>query len=242
MNLPTFNPHEIGRAIDENFESQIDLLQRLVRAPSLRGQENSAQEIVAGALTERGYAVERFGIDMQAMADHPASSPATIDYAGAFNVVGRKEPRSNTGRSLALNAHIDVVPTADPSRWRYPPFSGTRDGGWLYGRGAGDMKAGLVANIFAFDAIEKAGYRLTAPVHRLEREIQGLDRPGEDTGEAEVEVHAPLSHQLAGGDRFGDALIRQADVPPAGEPVLQVPLRLAVAKKNEGRHRTFRPS
>lgn len=176
MNLPTFDSHEIGRAIDENFESQIDLLQRLVRAPSLRGQENAAQEIVAGALTERGYAVERFGIDMQAMADHPAFSPATIDYAGAFNVVGRKEPRSNTGRSLALNAHIDVVPTADPSRWRYPPFSATRDGDWLYGRGAGDMKAGLVANIFAFDAIEKAGYRLTAPVQVqsvLDEEVTG---------------------------------------------------------------------
>ena len=47
-------------------------------------------------------------LDMQAMAEYPASSPATIDYAGAFNVVGRKQPRSNTGRSLALNAHIDV--------------------------------------------------------------------------------------------------------------------------------------
>jgi acetylornithine deacetylase len=132
----------ITRAIDENFEGQVELLQCLIRAPSLRGNECVAQEIVAGALADRGYAVERYGIDMQAAAGDPAFSPATLDYAGAFNVVGRKEPGSNTGRSLALNAHIDVVPTADPAHWRHPPFSAIRDGDWLYGRGAGDMKAG----------------------------------------------------------------------------------------------------
>ncbi|RUX93510.1 M20/M25/M40 family metallo-hydrolase, partial [Mesorhizobium sp. M7A.F.Ca.CA.004.04.1.1] len=46
----------------------------------------------------------------------------------------------------------------------------------LYGRGAGDMKAGLIANIFALDAIEKAGYRLTAPVQVqsvLDEEVTG---------------------------------------------------------------------
>ncbi|WP_245466814.1 hypothetical protein [Mesorhizobium sp. M7A.F.Ca.CA.004.11.1.1] len=44
------DPDHIARAVDDNFESQVELLQRLVRAPSLRGQEGAAQEIVASAL------------------------------------------------------------------------------------------------------------------------------------------------------------------------------------------------
>lgn len=162
--LPADVAARIGRAVDDAFEDEVALLQRLVREPSLRGQEAPVQEIVAGELVRRGYAVDRFGIDREALRGHPAFSPATIDYAGTFNVVGTREPAAARGRSLALNAHVDVVPTADSARWTHPPFAAAREGDWLYGRGAGDMKAGLVANIFALDALHAAGLALTAPV------------------------------------------------------------------------------
>ena len=154
----------IKQAVEANFETQVSFVQELVRAASLRGEEAAVQAIVARELVERRYDVERFGVDPEAIAEHPAFSPATIDYADTFNVAGMKMPKSQKGKSLILNAHTDVVPTADPSQWTYPPFSATRDGDWLYGRGAGDMKAGLVANIFAVDAIEAAGFRLTGPL------------------------------------------------------------------------------
>ncbi|HET8727798.1 MAG TPA: ArgE/DapE family deacylase [Alphaproteobacteria bacterium] len=151
-------------AVDDAFEDEVALLQTLVRTPSLRGDERPVQEIVADELARRGYVVDRFGIDRDAFAAHPAFSPATIDYADTYNVVGSRQPASNRGRSLILNAHVDVVPTADPARWTHPPFAAKRDGDWLYGRGAGDMKAGLAANIFALDALSAAGLSLTAPV------------------------------------------------------------------------------
>ncbi|WP_346899247.1 ArgE/DapE family deacylase [uncultured Roseibium sp.] len=161
------SPSEIDRikqAVEANFETQVSFLQDLVRSASLRGEEAEVQTMVARALVDRRYDVERFSVDPQAVDEHPAYSPATIDYADTFNVSGMKMPKAQRGKSLILNAHTDVVPTADPSAWTYPPFSATRDGDWLYGRGAGDMKSGLVANIFAVDAIEAAGFRLTAPL------------------------------------------------------------------------------
>ena len=62
------------------------------------------------------------------------------------------------------------------------------------------------------------------------------DRPGQQAGEADVEVESARPHQLAGGNRLGNAFFRQPDVPPAGETVLQVPLRLAVTEQDQGRH------
>ena len=49
-----------------------------------------------------------------------------------------------------LNGHVDVVPVGDPAAWSTPdPFSGRVVGGELHGRGACDMKAGLVAALAA---------------------------------------------------------------------------------------------
>jgi len=154
----------IQTAVETRFENQISFLKDIVRAPSLRGEEAGVQTLVADALTARGYEVETYKVDREELRTHPTYSPATIDYADTFNVSGRKTPERQTGRSLILNAHVDVVPTADPAAWTHPPFSATRVGDWLYGRGAGDMKAGLAANLFALDAIEAAGFALEAPL------------------------------------------------------------------------------
>jgi len=154
----------ISIAVDANFERQIAFLQEIVRAPSLRGKEAAVQRTVAEALAARGYEVESYPIDVSALSRHPAWSPATIDYRDTFNVSGRKRPSASSGRSLILNAHVDVVPTANPDAWSHPPFAAVRQGDWLFGRGAGDMKAGLAANLFAVDAIEAAGFELTAPL------------------------------------------------------------------------------
>ncbi len=134
------------------------------------------QELVAAALQERGYTVERQPIDQALIGRHPAFSPATIGYDNSWNVIGLHKPTSAHGRSLILNAHVDIVPTGAQERWQYPPFEPTRRGEWLYGRGSGDMKAGLSAAIFALDAIRAAGLELTAPVQIhsvVEEEITG---------------------------------------------------------------------
>ena len=61
------------------------------------------------------------------------------------------------GRSLALNGHVDVVPPAAAELWTADPFTPVRDGEWLVGRGAGDMKAGLAAMLGAVRALRGLG-------------------------------------------------------------------------------------
>lgn len=64
-----------------------------------------------------------------------------------------------------LNGHIDVVPHGDVTQWvDGDPYSGATRDGAVYGRGACDMKGGLVCSLFAVDAIRKAGIELDGRV------------------------------------------------------------------------------
>ena len=60
---------------------------------------------------------------------------------------------------------MDVVPTGPAGMWSAPPYTPRRDGDWLYGRGSGDMKAGLTANIAALDALRSLGLQPAATVY-----------------------------------------------------------------------------
>ncbi|AYG63912.1 ArgE/DapE family deacylase (plasmid) [Rhizobium jaguaris] len=174
--LDSARVHKILQAVEERFDRQVAFLTKIVQSPSLRGKEAGVQNIVADALSERGYEVHRFGIDEALISVDPAFSPMNIQLKDTGIVVGTREPKREGGRSLALNAHVDVVPTGPEKRWKYPPYSATREGDWLYGRGAGDMKAGLCANLFALDALEAAGLRLKGKVQIqsvIEEEVTG---------------------------------------------------------------------
>ncbi|RWL89267.1 MAG: ArgE/DapE family deacylase [Mesorhizobium sp.] len=155
---------QIIKAVEGRFNEQVEFLAQLVRTPSLRGMEAGVQRIVSDALQKRGYDVQRFAIDSDRIGKDPAFSPTSFALKNSTVVVGLKRTPREGGRSLALNAHVDVVPIGTSGRWKYEPFSATRDGDWLYGRGAGDMKAGLTANLFALDALSAAGYKLKGPV------------------------------------------------------------------------------
>lgn len=156
---------DILAAVEAGFEDQVGFTQDLIRLPSLRGQEQTAQDFMHRALSTRGYAVDRWTIDVEEIRHHPGFSPVKVDYGQALNVVGTHRPRDEIGRSLILNGHIDVVPTGPADIWTAPPFEPRRDGDWLYGRGSGDMKAGLAANIFALDALKRMGYHPAATVY-----------------------------------------------------------------------------
>ena len=153
-------------AVDEGFEAQLHFTEDLTRLPSLRGQEATAQDFMARALTGRGYGVDRWRVREEDIRHLPGFSPVVhASYDDAWNVVGSHRPRESRGRSLILNGHIDVVPTGPEDMWASPPFEPRRAGGWLYGRGAGDMKAGLVANVFALDALARLGLQPAAEVY-----------------------------------------------------------------------------
>jgi acetylornithine deacetylase len=156
---------DIIAAVDAGFEDQVKLTADLVAFPSTRGAESTSQDFMADNYRRRGLSVDRWKIDVADIQHLPGFSPVAVSYDNAFNVVGVHRPQAAKGRSLILNGHIDVVPTGPLDLWTSPPFAPRVENGWLYGRGAGDMKAGLIAALSAFDALDRLGYRPAAEVY-----------------------------------------------------------------------------
>ena len=147
----------LRRAVDLRVDDLYDLTARLVRERSLLGDEEGAQRIVEERLLRLGLDVRRIEPDAaEALADPTAGYPA-LPYAGRTCVAGRLEG-SDGGRSLHLTGHVDVVPVEAEERWTHDPWGAEIGGGRMWGRGAGDMKAGLAAYLVAVEAfLEVAG-------------------------------------------------------------------------------------
>ncbi len=169
MDTPTLNPlteSEIVAAVATQEAEAVALLSELVAQPSLLGDEMGAQAIMRREFAADGLRVHEFAIDEARLRDHPGYSPSIIPYDGRHNVVGVHQPVGPVrGRSLILNGHIDVVPVGTAGMWQTPPFEPRVDGDKLYGRGAADMKAGIVAYTLAFRALRRMGYEPAAPVY-----------------------------------------------------------------------------
>lgn len=155
----------IMHAVDAGFDDQLEFLEALTAEPSTRGNEQSAQNLMANALSDRGYTVDRWQVEVDDISHLPGFSPVIEDYHDAINVVGSHVSQTQNGRSLILNGHIDVVPTGPLEMWKTNPFDPVIDGTWMSGRGAGDMKAGLTSNLFALDALRSLGFQPAANVH-----------------------------------------------------------------------------
>lgn len=147
------------QAVDERRNELIESVQALVRIPSETGHEEEAQSFVAGLLSRLGFAVEQVVTDRRLVEAHPEFVPNPWPYASRPNVIGRLRGAGG-GRSLILNGHTDVVSPAPLAAWTVDPWGAEIRDGRLYGRGAWDMKGGLVAAIFAAQAIRDAGITL----------------------------------------------------------------------------------
>jgi acetylornithine deacetylase len=155
----------LGDAVAGLRGQAVDMLCELVRQPSLLGDEASAQLRMLQQFQRLGLRVDEFEIDEDQIRKHPGYSPSIVPYAGRRNVVGVHQPKGPVrGKSLILNGHIDVVPVGAARLWTSPPFQPVIDGDKLYGRGAGDMKAGIVACTMAFEALQRLGLEPAAPV------------------------------------------------------------------------------
>ena len=143
---------DLRSAVDAGWNRQLALLKELARVPSTLGNELTAQELVAEELRSIGLEPVLWDVDP----DVPGASPPLIGYAGRPNVTARLAGDGG-GRSLTFNGHIDVVPATPEHRWSYDPWGAEVDGGRMYGRGAADMKAGVVAMLGAVRALADAG-------------------------------------------------------------------------------------
>lgn len=144
---------ELRGAVAAEAPGAVEFLSALVACPSLRGEESAAQEIVASTLVDLGFAIERIPVPESIASDELAGIPFA-SYAGRFNVLGRTP--HDGGRTLLFNGHIDVVPV-NSAAWASDPFVPVVRGGWLYGRGAGDMKGGFAMAVLALRALRRLG-------------------------------------------------------------------------------------
>lgn len=126
--------NRIVEEIDHRSEELLNLAGDLIRIPS---------ENPKGDCTE----VARFTSDW--LASKGITNDLLNEGDGRFNVIAHVDGAGPGDRHLAFSGHYDVVPVGDTERWSFPPFAGDVVDGYLRGRGASDMKAGLAGTLFA---------------------------------------------------------------------------------------------
>ena len=152
----------ILRSAQGLIEEAIDFLQSLIRIPTVNPPGASYVECanaIGKQLQKFGYAVEYIALsadEVAELAPYGEGQPRT-------NVLGRLQGRQ-ASPTLHFNGHFDVVPTG--SGWSTHPFGAELKDGRIYGRGASDMKGGIAAQIYAVEAIRRAGLQLRGSVEQ----------------------------------------------------------------------------
>jgi acetylornithine deacetylase len=146
-----------------------------VSVKSETGHEGAGAEFLATLMRRHGWSVVSEDVE-------PGRPNVTVHLPGAGG-----------GPSLMFNGHVDTIPVGKS----WPP---RRDGGWIWGRGAEDMKGGLVAMVHAVRAIERAGLRLRGDVW-----LTGV--VGHETPVGKKEGPLRLIERIRGGVVCPDAIL-----------------------------------
>jgi putative selenium metabolism hydrolase len=121
---------ELAHAIVERARSyepeMIAFLRRMVAIPSESTHEKPVIDLVASEMRRVGF------------------DEVKIDPLG--NVHGRV---GSGPRVIAIDAHVDTVGVGDPAAWSHDPYAGKVEGGYVWGRGAGDQEGGMAAMVYA---------------------------------------------------------------------------------------------
>jgi len=154
--------YKVLKMIEKNRNEIIVNTQEIIRYPSVLGEEKDAQMYFSSILKKLSFDVDMWEPSTEDMKINPDFLAAREDYKGSPNVAGTLKGKGG-GRSILLNGHIDVVPGGD-NDWNDSPWSGKLEDGKIYGRGACDMKGGIIANVMAVKAIMDSGIQLNGDV------------------------------------------------------------------------------
>jgi acetylornithine deacetylase len=159
-------------AVDSLLESAIELLGHLVAIPSMGGTEAEAeiQHVLAEILHSDGFDVDLWSMDLDELTTRSDFPGMEVERSQAFGLLATLPGHApELGLSLLVDGHVDVVPPGDLSAWTGDPFTleRTERAGIevLVGRGACDMKGGLVAAIMAARALNTVGVKLAGDLH-----------------------------------------------------------------------------
>src|SRR6266404_4259521 len=111
----------------------LSIAQQLVRCPSVTPADAGALNVLENILKAAGFETHRVSF----------GEPGTADIDNLYARIGDSAPH------LTFAGHTDVVPPGDESAWTHGAFSGDVKDGFLYGRGAVDMKGGIACSVAA---------------------------------------------------------------------------------------------
>lgn len=121
-------PTKIQMQKNSDTEHSLTLAKALIERPSITPIDAGCQDILTQRLEPLGFAVQSLPFE---------------DVKNFWAIRGQTRP------IFVFSGHTDVVPTGDPTEWNTPPFSPTVKEGYLFGRGAADMKGSLAAMVTA---------------------------------------------------------------------------------------------
>ena len=150
-------------------------LRTLIKIPSITGSEEAVQGEMERLFQEIGLETARIETDPVAFAGDPDFPGAEMPRTSLPVVTGRIG-RSG-GRRLLLVGHVDVVPPGDRGTWTADPWGAEIRDGSMYGRGACDMKGGVVAILAALRALVASG-----AADALDGEVLAVSVPSEEDG------------------------------------------------------------
>jgi succinyl-diaminopimelate desuccinylase len=111
----------------------VSITRDLVRCPSVTPADAGALGVLENILKSAGFEVLRVTF----------SEPGTADIDNLYARIGERAPH------ISFAGHTDVVPAGDEAAWSHGAFSGDIKDGFLYGRGAVDMKGGIACSVAA---------------------------------------------------------------------------------------------
>ena len=136
-------PDDLAGRVHDARERVVDFCARLVRAPSMTGDEGPVAELVRAEM-------QALGLD-----------DVSTDAAG--NVIGCLH--GGSGPSVMLHAHMDIVDPGDAAPWKYGPYAGEITDGQIWGRGAVDDKGCIAAQVYAVGLLREAGLELPGDLY-----------------------------------------------------------------------------
>jgi len=128
------------------LSATLSLLVDLVQRDSVTPDDKGCQQLVATRLHALGFNIEHM-------------RHADVDNLWAR--IGTAEPL------LVFAGHTDVVPVGDQSDWSHQPFSAAIEDGFLYGRGAADMKGSVAAMVTAIERFVESGQKMDGSIALL---------------------------------------------------------------------------
>lgn len=131
-----------------NVIDPIALAAELMRCPSVTPEDHGAQKALARVLESLGFRCTHLHFEGD------GGDPVDNLYARL----------GGAGPHFAFAGHTDVVPVGDVAAWSVPPFDGTVKDGFLYGRGAEDMKAAIACMVAAVSRLQVASGKLQGSI------------------------------------------------------------------------------